>query len=136
MPDIQIKITNIAEIRAAFRKSPELMVRELNKAITKTLLKVKGSEILEYRALGIRVITGGLITSIQRGIYQSNLRGEVGPNVTGSPGVDYAVYVHSGTRYMAARPFLLNAVKDDTQNIEGYFKTAVENVLSAIGKAT
>jgi hypothetical protein len=26
--------------------------------------------------------------------------------------VDYAVYVHEGTRYMAERPFLENALRD------------------------
>lgn len=133
MADIAIKITNMAEIRAAFNKAPQLMVNELNTAIKKTLLNIQGKESLEYRSLGIRVITGGLIGSIRRGIYFSNLKGEVGPNVTGSPGVNYAGYVHSGTRYMKARPYLLNAVNHAELDTEKYFKTAVQNVLDNIG---
>lgn len=109
------------------------MVQELNTAIKETLLNIKGKEILEYRSLGIRVITGGLITSIQRGLYQTNLKGEVGPNVTGSPGVNYALYVHSGTRYMNARPFLLNAVKSTQSSTDKFFINAVQRVLNQIG---
>lgn len=135
MPDISIKITNLPQIRAAFAKAPGLMVEELNKAIAKTLLSIKAKEVLEYRTLGIRVITGGLITSIQRGYYQRNLYGEVGPNVTGSPGVDYAIYVHSGTRYMKARPFLLNAVGDSRNETTRYFVNSVNTVLDKIARA-
>ena len=135
MPDIAIKITNLPEIKRAFGKAPEAMTKELNVAIGKVLLTIQGKEILQYRSLGIRVITGGLINSIRRGLFQANLIGEVGPNVTNSPGVDYAGYVHSGTRYMAARPFLLNAVTDSAPEIEVFFRGAVQKVLDDIGKS-
>ncbi len=136
MATIDIKITNLPQIRAAFGRAPQLMIAELNKAIFQTLQTIRGKEILEYRALGIRVITGGLINSISRGVYQADLKGEVGPNVTGSPGVDYALYVHSGTRYMKARPFLLNAVNSSQTETDKFFTSAVDKVLSQIGKAT
>jgi len=134
MPDIAIRITNITEIKSAFNKAPKLMTDELNDAIKKTVLTIQGQESLEYRALGIRVITGGLINSIRRGVYYSNLKGEVGPNVTGSPGVEYAVYVHDGTSRMKGRPFLLNAVKSSEKTTEKNFETAVQNVLDKIGR--
>lgn len=130
---IHVEIKNLAQIRAAFSKAPRLMTDELNKAIAKTVFKIQGKEVSEYKNLGIRVITGGLIQSVNRGIHLSNLRGEVGPNVTGSPGVDYAVYVHSGTRFMKARPFLLNAVKDSQKDVDKDFARAVQNVLDKIG---
>lgn len=133
MPDIAIKITNLPQIRAAFNKAPALMTKELNTAIKKTAITIQGRESLEYRDLGIQVITSGLINSIRRGLYLSNLRGEVGPNVTGSPGVNYAGYVHSGTRYMKARPFLLNAVNNSDRETQEFFKTSVQNVLDSIG---
>lgn len=132
--DISIKITNLPQIRSAFNRAPFSMTRELNTAIKKTLLNIQGKEVLQYQTLGIRVITGGLIQSIRRGYYQSNLRGEVGPNVTGSPGVEYAVYVHSGTKFMRARPFLLNAVEDTKESTQKFFTDAVNNVLSEIGR--
>lgn len=135
MPDIQIRITNLPEIKAAFNKAPSLITKELNDAIKKTVLNIQGKESLQYRDLGIKVITGGLINSIRRGLYFSNLKGEVGPNVTGSPGVDYAIYVHSGTRYMNARPFLLNAVNDANKDTDGYFTKAVQNTLDSIARS-
>lgn len=134
MPNISITITNMVQIRSAFSKAPRVMVDNLNAAIKKTVLTIKRGEVEEYRSLGINVITGGLIGSIQRGQYFTNLRGEVGPNVTGSPGVRYALYVHSGTRSMRPRPFLLNAVQATSNNIGGYFKKAVQDTLDGIGK--
>lgn len=134
MPDIKITIKNLPQIKAAFGKAPRLMTQELNKAIAKTVYSIQNKEGHEYKALGIRRITGGLINSIVRGSYLTNLRGEVGPNVTGSPGVDYALYVHSGTRFMRARPFLLNAVNQSEGEIDKFFQEAVQSVLDDIGR--
>lgn len=136
MADIKIKITNLPQIRAAFKKAPKLMTNELNRAISKTVIGIQGQEFVEYRALGIRVISRGLITSITRGVYIKSLYGEVGPNVTGSPGVPYAGYVHSGTRYLRARPFLLHAVDHKKDAVDKYFTDAVNNVLNQIGRET
>ncbi len=133
MPDISIKITNLPQIKAAFGRAPDLMAAELNKAIAKTVFRIKKSEFSQYKQLGIRVITSGLWTSLERGQYFSNLRGEVGANVTGSPGVNYALFVHSGTRFMKARPFLENAVDENAAPTENDFKDAVQNVLDKIG---
>lgn len=131
---ISITIKNLPEIKRAFGLAPALMVKELNKGIGETTIMIQGLEKLHYKALGIRVITHGLIDSITRGRYQRNLYGEVGPNVTGSPGVNYALYVHSGTRFMTGRPFLENAVNDSEQEVDKIFTKAVDNVLSDIGK--
>lgn len=143
---INIQIINLPQIRSAFKKSPELMVGELNKAIFKVLQNIRGKEILEYRSLGIGTPTTSLINSISQGIYQANLKGEVGPNVTGHPGMDkmkkpwhgithYAFFVHGGTKYMSARPFLFNAVTTGQRDTDAFFIKAVDNVLSAIGKS-
>ena len=54
------------------------------------------------------VDTGNLRGSITSGIRQtgSGLIGRVGTNVP------YAIYVHEGTKYQAAQPFLRDALKD------------------------
>lgn len=136
MPEIKVQIKNLAEIKSAFRKAPADMVRELNKAIAKSVFSIQRGEIKEYQALGIRIITKGLYNSITRGTYFSNLKGEVGPNVTNSAGVNYAVYVHEGTRYMRARPFLYNSVNASQKDVDKFFTEAVENVLNNIEKST
>ena len=133
---IQIKITNLPQIKAAFRKAPQLMTVQLNLAIAKTLLRIKRHELLNYQAYPIRVITGGLIGSIQRGTFQKSLYGEVGPNVSGSPGVNYATYVEGGTYKMRPRPFLHTAVLETETDTQQDFVQAVDNVLNQIGRAT
>lgn len=134
MSNIEIKIKNLPQIRAAFNKAPTLMRRNLNTAIKKTVINIQGKESLEYKSLGIRVISGGLINSIRRGVWYGDLKAEVGPNVTGSPGVGYAGYVHSGTRFMRGRPFLLQAVDNSQGDTDRFMTEAVDNTLKEIGR--
>lgn len=133
MPEIDITITNLPQIRAAFKQAPTLMRRNVNTAIRKTVINIQGKESTEYKALGIRVISGGLINSIRRGVWYGDLQAEVGPNVKGSPGVDYAGYVHEGTRFMKSRPYLLQAVGVAQHETDEFFVAAVEKTLSEIG---
>lgn len=136
MSTIEIKIKNLPQIKAAFNKAPALMKRNLNTAIKKTVINIQGKESTEYRNLGIRVITGGLINSIRRGVWYGDLKAEVGPNVQGSPGVDYAYWVHEGTRFMNSRPYLLQAVRSAEQDTDRYMTEAVDKTLNEIGRLT
>jgi HK97 gp10 family phage protein len=133
---ITIKIANLPAIQRAFGQAPKEMTANLNEAIKKSVFEIQSGEVDQYKSLGIRVITGGLIGSIERGTYFSNLKGEVGPNVTGSPGVDYALYVHEGTSKMASRPFLLNAVQDKDKKVQKYFVDAVQKTLDDVARGT
>lgn len=135
MPKFDIKIENLPEIKAAFKKAPERMTKNLNDAIKKTLFNIQRGEFENYQALGIHIITRGLYSSIQRGLYTTNLKGEVGPNVTGSPGVNYAIYVHEGTKYMRSRPFLMMAVASKREETTRYFKEAVQTTLDEIARS-
>jgi HK97 gp10 family phage protein len=133
MSTVNVQITNLPEIRAAFRMAPLLMKAELNKAIRKTALNIKAKEVGNYSSMGIGIVTRGLISAIQRGTYFGELSAEVGPNVTGSPGVSYSVYVHDGTRYLKSRPFLKEAVDDAKPDSIKFFEEAVQDVLNRIG---
>lgn len=133
---IEIKITNLPQIKHAFGLAPSLMRKELNMAIRKTVLNVQAQEFQAYQSRGIGIVTHGLIDSVRRGTFYGELRGEVGPNVTGSPGVNYAVFVHDGTRYMRSRPFLKDAVEGTNEITQRFFTLAVNNVLNTIGKMT
>ena len=121
MPNISIQITNLAQIRAAFSQAPVLMAGELNLAIRKAVLNIQGQSMINTP-----VLTGRLraSTSSQFG----NLRGEVGTHT------DYDVYIHEGTRYMSARPYLRDAVDETASQTDEYFKDAVQNVLDKIGR--
>lgn len=122
MPDIQVKIKNLPAIRRAFSMSPRLMTKELNIAIAKSILTVKGDSQRETP-----VDTGRLRASTYT--QMGNLRGEVGTRT------NYDIFVHEGTRYMKGRPYLKMAVNKDERQINDYFTRAVQNVLNAIGRA-
>lgn len=123
MPTIDVKITNIDQIRSAFRKAPALMVKELDIAIKKTIMQIAGQSMKNTP-----VLTGRLRASTYENF--SPLKGTVGTNT------DYDMFVHEGTRYMKARPYLRNAVEEESSETQGFFKDAVENVLNQIARET
>lgn len=120
---ISIKITNLPQIRAAFDKAPALMAKELNLAIKKTLLVVQRKSMINTP-----VLTGRLRASTYS--RMGFLKGEVGTNT------NYDIFVHDGTRFMPARPYLADAVEDSNPEVDLLFLKAVDNVLSEIGRAT
>lgn len=120
---IAIQITNLREIKSAFDKSPFLMAKELDIAIKKTVLIVHGQSVRNTP-----VDTGRLRASTYSKFQP--LRGEVGTNT------NYDVFVHEGTKFMKARPYLKDAVESSNVEANRFFTSAVDNVLSTLGKAT
>lgn len=131
MADIEIKIENLDKIREAFKTSPYAMSRELNTAIKKTAIALQGETIRNVHPdRGINVITGGLLAATERPPLFSNLK------ATYEIDISYGIYVHEGTRFMRARPFLKDAARTVNEIANSFFKTAVDKVLSDIGKAS
>lgn len=131
MGNINIQITNIEQIKAAFRKAPELMLKELGTAIRKTLITIQGETIRNvHPGRGINIITGGLLSATERPPLFSQLKGVYAIDIY------YAQFVHDGTRFMRARPFLKQAVESEQEMTNRFFKDAVDSVLNQIGNAT
>jgi len=122
MPSVDIKIKNLPQIKAAFGKAPFLMSKELNLAIRKSIFTIQRSSMIKTP-----VDTGRLRAST-RSLFD-NLKGEVGTHT------NYDIYIHDGTRYIKARPYLSDAVNEENDTVNRYFTQAVDNVLSAIGRA-
>lgn len=122
MPDVQIRITNLPQIRAAFARAPMLMARELEKAIQLTVLNIQRKSMINTP-----VLTGRLRASTASKF--SYLRGEVGTHT------NYDIFVHNGTRFMPARPYLRDAVEEANVETNKTFQTAVQNVLDTIGRS-
>lgn len=120
---IGIKIKNLPQIKRAFGMAPTLMKRELNTAIRKTIFTIQADSMRNTP-----VDTGRLRASTSSRF--SNLRGEVGTNTK------YDVFVHNGTRFMKARPYLANAARSQQSNTDKFFTDAVDTVLHTIGRAT
>lgn len=121
MPSVKIEIKNLAQIRRAFGAAPKEMAKELEKAIAKSVF------LIEAKAKpNTPVDTGRLKGSFYRQF--GFLKGEIGTNT------NYDIFVHEGTKFMRARPYLYNAVKDSDKEIQKFFTTAVQRVLDKIGQ--
>jgi len=126
MPTIDVRVDNLPQIRAAFKRAPELMTMELNKAIGLSGLLIQ-RQAVQYAP----VDTGRLWKSI--GSKFENLKGTVGSGVlTGAP-VNYDIYVQLGTKFQDAQPYLFSAVADSEAAVIEFFHKAVQNVLDKIG---
>lgn len=123
MTTIDIKITNLAQIKRAFGLAPRLMVSELNSAIRLTIFAIG-----RLSRINTPVDTGRLRASTYEKF--GNLKGEVGTNT------EYDFFVHEGTKFMTARPYLRNAVRASSSQIDANFKNAVQNVLDKIASQT
>lgn len=121
MGSISITIQNLPQIRAAFRKAPALMVRNLNVAIRKSIFVVQAQSMRNTP-----VKTGRLRASTSTAF--SPLKGEVGTHV------NYDVFIHFGTRFMKARPFLQQAVDSENAQVQTFFEEAVESTMGQISK--
>ncbi|TAL08217.1 MAG: hypothetical protein EPO02_13600 [Nitrospirae bacterium] len=107
------------------------MLKELGNAIKKTLITIQGETIRNvHPARGINIITGGLLSATERPPLFTQLKGVYAVDI------EYAKFVHDGTRFMKARPFLQNAVNTEQELTDKFFSEAVNNVLSKIGKDT
>lgn len=123
MPDIHVQIKNLPQIKAAFQQAPQLMARELDTAIRRSVYSIEADS-----KRNTPVLTGALRASTRSQF--SPLRGEVGTNVF------YDVFVHEGTRYMKGRPYLLHAVESNEQRVTKEFEDAVQRTLDDIGGRT
>lgn len=123
MPEISIRIKNIAEIKRAFAMAPSLMAKELNVAISQVVLTI-GRKSRQNTP----VDTGRLRASTYERF--GNLRGEVGTNT------EYDLFVHEGTRFMRSRPYLRQAVNASDSETQRFFGDAVQRTLDKIGRET
>lgn len=112
----------MAQIRAAFRKSPSVMTKNLDKAIKKVVITVERGSIQNAP-----VDTGRLRSSHYAKF--SRLRGEVGTDV------EYDNYVHDGTKFMKARPYLQKSVDDNQSAIDKEFENAVQDTLDTLARS-
>lgn len=131
--DIKITFPNLPRVRAAFAKAPTYMHEEYSKA-----LKEVGYLVMTSSMKMTPVRTGFLRSShLQRGqggvaVYGSgtSMKAEIGPTA------DYSVFVHEGTRFMRARPFLREAVNSSKSEVQSRFLKATNNALNKIERAS
>lgn len=120
---VDIKITNLPQLKAAFESSPRVVGKYLDRAIKKAIIRVG-------RASRIKTpVDTGRLRASTRETFRP-LYGDVGTYT------NYDIFVHEGTRYMKGRPFMRLAVEQEQQNVENDFKVELDNALSDIGNNT
>lgn len=128
---IKVEIKNLPQIKAAFRRSPYVMTKNLKKAVSRSGLAINREQVRNVSGgRGIRVVTTGLKKAAERGFSQPRpLMAVIHPNI------EYAYWVHDGTKFMRARPFLQNAVDTEQNNTDREFEKAVQDTLDTIGRS-
>lgn len=125
MPEIKIRITNLPEIKRAFGQAPQLMQKHFNVAIRQATFLLEGRS-----KINTPVLTGYL-----RNSHVTRFTGSgIGFSGTVEPTANYAMFVHEGTRFMKARPFLKEAADSSENDIERLFTQAMQGVFNDIGR--
>lgn len=103
------------------RKVRQLLDQKIKKGLTAVGL-IMVETVLNYmeKKYGSRIFdTGTLLRSITFEVDESQKKITIGTNI------DYAIFVHNGTRRMRARPFLFDAI---TENIQVWKEVLAEQL--------
>lgn len=110
------------EVKVVVNRFPEMKVRfpqVVSDIISKTTFDIYAeSQITVPVRKDQRKVTGGALKNSGQVTYD---KGSLTGTITYS--IYYAVYVHEGTRYMTARPFLKNAYDDRIDSMIAAFAT-------------
>ena len=114
---MKINITsNIPIVSAKLMATPVLINSALKRAVRKSALLVE-----RYSKMRSPVDTGRLRSSIRTRIDDFT--------ATVSPTVNYAIFIHDGTRNMRARPFMTQGAEDATTEIRSVFNREIKGIL-------
>lgn len=120
---ITINVGAGKNIAAAFRSFPEIVAPFLRDASMKSAFQVE-----RYAKLVTPVDTGRLRASIATslGVLNRGITSIVQTNV------NYAIYVHEGTRFLRSRPFMKQGVDRAKPEIEKFYQKAVDNAMQKV----
>ena len=121
MPQYKVEIKGLDKFRKALSQYPSIAK--------------------EYFARAIETMTWQLNRQAKRRspVDTGRMRSSIYPTIRPDegivqPNVEYAIYVHEGTRYQKAQPFLLEALEDVQPDVESEFEQALENTLDEIAR--
>lgn len=114
--NVNISIKNISAIKSALKAYPKEMARNLSIAIR------QAGVLFHARAMTNSPFATGFLRSTHE-LVLSPTKAEI------TPTANYAGFVHGGTRFMSARPWL-KWTKDETErDIQDLFEKAVRDTL-------
>ena len=119
---IKVDIKGLDRLQSLLQDFPRVVVPKLRDASMKSAFTVeREAKILSP------VDTGRLRASIATslGILDQGLTSIVSTNV------EYAIYVHEGTRRMRGRPFMKQAAEGSIPKIQAFYNDAIQEAISA-----
>lgn len=121
--EIQVKIQNLNEVKAALIKSPQIVSKHINKAIKKSILEIRNES-----EDTVPVKTGYLKSSITLGMSFSNLRGQIRPTAKYAYWVEVLPYKH----IVGQSHWLQAGVDNANSKINENFKESLKDSLNEI----
>ena len=112
---------------------PKISIKNLDKLIDKLNKYPRESETIVNKAIKVSIFDVQAkavpMTPIKSGDLRrsytttfSNLRGILWPNI------EYALYVHEGTRYMRGRPYLTDGLRSAQSKLDTNFQWAIDEI--------
>lgn len=121
MPEYSIEIKGLDKFRKALSKYPSISKRYFARAIAKSTGKLEGN-VKKREPVDTGLLRGTTFSA------HSPVEGKVFPTQ------NYAVYVHEGTRYQNAQPYLVEGLDDTQEYIQSEFESALEKTLDEVAR--
>lgn len=115
---ITIEVKGLDELVRKFGDLPNDLMKEISDAMRKSAF------LVEAKAKPLTPVDTGRLRASIRPDYIRPLEAAIAPHT------EYAIYVHEGTRYMKARPFMKWGVKAAEGDIKKVFEEAISKVLN------
>lgn len=120
---IQVQIKNIDKIRRALASAPGVFAKRFDRAIKKSIFRIVAVTIPRTP-----IISGDLRRSVARDVSFKPLYGSIHPMI------NYAIFVHEGTRFMTGQPFLKEGVQAAESEINQVFQNELQQGLNEIAR--
>jgi len=112
-----IVITGLDELIKNFGRANAIVNSNIQEAIRRSVI------ILQYD-----LQRGGYVP-VKTGTMKSSIRPTITPlRATIQPNVDYAIYVHEGTKFMKGRPFFEWAVERKQDDVQKEFEISISKI--------
>lgn len=116
---VSIEIKGLQKMADLLDKSPRVAEKEVRAALAKGVIVLQGAA-RQFTPVDTGRLRGGHKTRV--GAFEAAVYNPV----------DYALYVHEGTRKMRARPFYKLAAEDSKDKINSIFDKHVANIIKQI----
>lgn len=132
--EISVNIPNLPQIKQALAAYPTISAKHVNDAIKRSVFEIQAESVtrtpvanpMSWKRPNPKYKPGRLKGSYT--VTFAPLQGIL------EPMVNYAIYVHEGTRFMQSRPFLKQGIEAAQDKVQRHFENAVSDTLNEIAE--